>query len=122
MSRCLRMLGALAGAFMVSLMLGWQPGATLREAGAQAARPRGHRVVIELTVSGEERWSGILNNVDNLMKAFADQGAKVAVIAHADGLGLLLTGDPKLQQRMRDQHARGFPACENTMRRKKITW
>jgi intracellular sulfur oxidation DsrE/DsrF family protein len=82
-----------------------------------------HRVVIEVNVDGPERWEGILNNVDNLQKAFGADQTTIEVVAHAKGLGLLLATDEALKGRMQAEHDKGvtFAACENTMRKQNVT-
>jgi intracellular sulfur oxidation DsrE/DsrF family protein len=83
----------------------------------------GHRIVIEVNVDGAERWEGILNNVDNLQKAFASDPPKIEVVAHAKGLGILLATDEPLRARMQAEHEAGvvFAACENTMKKQNVT-
>ena len=83
----------------------------------------GHRIVIEVNVDGVERWEGILNNVDNLQKAFSGDPPKIEVVAHAKGLGLLLATNEPLKARMQAEHEAGvvFAACENTMKKQNVT-
>jgi len=92
---------------------------------SEATRDRaaaGHRIVIEVNVEGPERWEGILNNVDNLQKAFGADKVQIEVVSHARGLGLLLATDVALKARMQAEHDRSvvFAACENTMRKQNI--
>ena len=88
-----------------------------------ARREAGHRIVIEVNVEGPERWAGILNNVDNLKKAFGADPTQIEVVAHAKGLGLLLATNEPLRARMQAEHDKGvvFAACENTMKKENIT-
>ena len=83
----------------------------------------GHRVVIEVNVDGQERWEGILNNVDNLQKAFGADKPQIEVVAHAKGLALLLATNDALKARMQEEHEKGviFAGCENTMRKQNVT-
>ena len=82
----------------------------------------GHRIVIEVNDDGAERWEGILNNVDNLQKAFSADPPQIDVVAHAKGLGLLLASNEALKARMQAEHDSGvvFAACENTMTKQHI--
>ena len=82
-----------------------------------------HRVVIEVNVDGAERWEGILNNVENLQKAFGTNTPTIEVVAHAKGLGLLLATNEPLKARLQADHDHGvvFAACENTMKKQNIT-
>jgi intracellular sulfur oxidation DsrE/DsrF family protein len=90
---------------------------------ASAPPAAGHRIVIEVNVDGAERWEGILNNVDNLQKAFASAPPKIEVVAHAKGLALLLATNEALKARMQAEHEAGvvFAACENTMKKQNVT-
>ena len=90
---------------------------------ASKAAAAEHRIVIEVNVDGPERWEGILNNVDNLQKAFGAEQTKIEVVAHGKGLGLLLATNEALKGRMQAEHDKGvvFAACENTMRRQNVT-
>ena len=89
---------------------------------ASAPPATGHRIVIEVNVDGVERWEGILNNVDNLQKAFASDPPKIEVVAHAKGLGFLLATNESLKARMQAEHEAGilFAACENTMKKQNV--
>lgn len=83
-----------------------------------------HRVVFEVTVAGPEAWAGVLNNVENLRKAFGDEPTQVEVVAHGQGLGMLLPADNAAEQeRMKKLADAGvvFAACRNTMKRKNVT-
>lgn len=112
---------------VIGLAVGCQrsPGATgaTGATGASPTAPTQHRVVFEVNVDGTERWEGILNNVDNLNKAFATDPPRIEVVAHAKGLGLLLTTDAALGARLEAQHDAGvvFAACENTMKKQNVT-
>ena len=90
---------------------------------ASTPQPTGHRIVIEVNVDGADRWEGILNNVDNLQKAFASAPPQIEVVAHAKGLGLLLATDESLKARMQAENQAGvvFAACENTMKKQNVT-
>ncbi len=90
---------------------------------ARAAEPGMHRVVIEMSGDGPERWEGVLNNVDNLQKAFGADRTKIEVVAHGRGLGLLLGTNEALKARMQGEHDAGvvFAACQNSMRKFNVT-
>lgn len=78
-----------------------------------------HRVVFEVNVGGAEPWQGILNNVENLQKAFGREATEIEVVAHGKGLGLILKTNEAMQERIQliSDAAVHFAACENTMRR-----
>ncbi len=109
-------------ALVVGLAVGCQRTASAPLAVSTPAAT-GHRIVIEVNVDGAERWEGILNNVDNLRKAFSTEPPKIEVVAHAKGLGLLLASNEALKARMQAEHEAGvvFAACENTMKKQNVT-
>ena len=109
-------------ALVVGLAVGCQRAVSAPLA-ASTPPATGHRIVIEVNVDGAERWEGILNNVDNLQKAFASDRPKIEVVAHAKGLGLLLATNEALKARMQAEHEAGvlFAACENTMKKQNVT-
>ncbi len=82
-----------------------------------------HRVLFEVTMDGEAQWTATLNNVENLRTTLGADTTEIEVIAHSNGLGLLLKSDEALQERMQGLAAKGvvFAACENTMKKKNVT-
>lgn len=82
-----------------------------------------HQVVFELTSDNQEQWQALLNNVENLQKAFGKENTEVAVVTHGKGLGLLLNTNGALKDRIEVIARTGvrFAACENTMRRQNVT-
>ena len=78
-----------------------------------------HRVVFEMNVDGAEQWQGILNNVENLQKAFGRETTEIEVVVHGKGLGLILKTNQAMRERLQliSDAAVHFAACENTMRR-----
>jgi len=89
---------------------------------AQDAGIKSHRVVFEVNVDGQEAWTGILNNVENLQKALGQDKVKIELVAHGKGLSLLLATDAEQKERLQRIAATGvvLSACENTMRRKNV--
>lgn len=81
-----------------------------------------HRVVFEITSDDKEQWGALLNNVENLQKAFGPGKVQAEVVAHGKALGLL-TKDSIVKERVEKLADTGvvFAACENTMRRKGVT-
>ncbi|MCW3053698.1 MAG: hypothetical protein JWN14_2868 [Chthonomonadales bacterium] len=108
------------GAFLIlgvmALLLGY------KASHAQKEVKEGHRVVFEVNVDGQETWTGILNNVENLQKGLGAEHTQIEVVAHGKGLSLLLKTDTMLQERLQRISQTGvvFAACENTMRRKDV--
>lgn len=93
-------------------------------AAADAAKPTGnHRVVVEVTNDGVEQWSMSLNNVENLRKAFGEESTQIEVVGHGKGLGIMLSKNADLADRMKKLSDGGvvFAACQNSMRKKGVT-
>lgn len=89
---------------------------------ALAQEKKMHRVVFEVTMEGDAQWEAILNNVENLQKAFGKESTEIEVVAHGKGLGLLKKTNTGMKERIAaiaGGHAR-FVACENTMRRMQV--
>ena len=81
-----------------------------------------HRAVIEVTAQETPQWESVLNNIENLQKAFAPERTEVEVVAHGKGLGMLQKSNAAQSERMAGVALAGvkFAACENTMRRMKL--
>ena len=82
-----------------------------------------HRVVFELTTDSPEAWAGVLNNVENIQKSFANDKIQIEVVAHSKGITFLKADNVQLKDRMQvfSQSGVVFAACENSMRKKKLT-
>jgi len=89
---------------------------------ANEGKAKMHMVLIEVNVEGPEAWGGILNNVENLQKAFGRENTQIEVVAHGKGLGLLMATNDTLKDRLKAVADSGvvLAACENTMRRKNV--
>ncbi len=87
-----------------------------------ASSVKTHRVLFEVTMEGNEQWTGVLNNVENLRKALGE-ATEIEVVAHSKGLGMLLAKDNASTERMKKLSEAGvvFAACENTMKKKHVT-
>lgn len=81
-----------------------------------------HRAVIEVTAEAAPQWEAVLNNVENMQKAFAPEPTEIEVVAHGKGLAMLQKANVAQSERMAKIAATGvkFAACENTMRRMKV--
>jgi intracellular sulfur oxidation DsrE/DsrF family protein len=84
--------------------------------------PARHRVVVEVSVDGADRWEAVLNNVENLQKAFGNPKAEIEVVAHGKGIGILLSTNVAMTDRMSRIAGTGlvFAACENTMHKQQL--
>lgn len=41
-----------------------------------------HQVVFEVTTDNPEQWEAVLNNMENVQKAFGTENTKIEVVAH----------------------------------------
>lgn len=84
---------------------------------------RSHRVVMEVSIDDVKAWDAVLNNIDNLRNAFGPGATTVGLVAHGGGLGMLLGSNQAQAERMGRLAGDGvvLAACENTMRRKKVS-
>ncbi|MHB0970756.1 MAG: DsrE family protein [Thermoanaerobaculia bacterium] len=82
-----------------------------------------HRIVMEVSTDDPKAWEAALNNIENLRNALGAGASTVELVAHGGGLGMLLGTNSAQSQRMEKLAAGGvvFAACENTMKRKKVT-
>lgn len=89
--------------------------------GPPYAKARGHRIVFEFVGESAKQQQALLNNVENVLKALG-AGTRILVVAHGDGLNLLLQPDSEIAARISKlaSDTVSFAACENTMRRKKV--
>lgn len=89
---------------------------------ANAETRNHHRVVIEVSVDGAERWDGVLNNAENVRKALGADKTEVEIVAHGKGLGMLLQKNDADRDRIERLAKEGvkFRACENTMRKQSV--
>lgn len=81
-----------------------------------------HRAVIELTSEGTDQWEAVLNNVENLRKAFSPAPVEIEVVTHGKGLAMIRKSNSEQAERLARIASTGvtFAACQNTMRRMKV--
>ncbi len=86
---------------------------------AQAVK---HRVVIQLSSNDTLAWKGLMNNLKNLKAGWGDS-VQVKVVAHGNGIQLLMAGKTTQLENIRKFKSMGidFVGCENTLREKKIS-
>ena len=105
--------------------LGAAVAATLPGAQAMAdTKPQqAYSVVFELTTADPAEWAKLMNNAENLRKALGTN-TSTEIVCHGDGLKMLETKVPnRPDDRMKALSDSGaiFAACENTMKREKLT-
>lgn len=81
-----------------------------------------HRVVIQLSSNDTLAWKGLMNNLKNLKEGWGDS-VQVEVVAHGNGIQLLMAGKTTQLENIRKFKAMGidFVGCENTLRERKIS-
>ena len=82
-----------------------------------------HRVAFELTSNSPEAWAGVLNNVENIKKSFENDKMQIEVVAHGKGIDFLKIDNTQFKDRMQALSQSGvvFAACENSMKKNKLT-
>lgn len=80
------------------------------------------RAVLQLNEPGRARQEQVLGNLAHILKDFVSEGIDLELVAHGDGLELLLRGVPRNEAEMEHLHRQGvrFLACGTTMRRLNI--
>ncbi|HVK06888.1 MAG TPA: DsrE family protein [Armatimonadaceae bacterium] len=83
------------------------------------------RVVIDASVGGAEYADALLRNVENLRAALGPQGVEAEVVVYGKALPMLLRAGNAAQASRMQKLAQGggvrFVACENSMRRARVT-
>jgi intracellular sulfur oxidation DsrE/DsrF family protein len=104
-------------ASMAALALGKQ---TL---GQEQSGGRMHRLVLDVSGAGSERWEGVLRNIENVRRAFGAQNVEVQVVTHGSDLSFFELSNEEAMDRLRGLHSEGvrFVVCENTMRQQRLT-
>ncbi len=81
-----------------------------------------HRVVLQLSSNDTLAWKGLLKNIEALKNAWGDS-VSIEVVAHSNGIELLVIGKTTQQARIAYFKSNGvqFVGCENTLRERKIS-
>ncbi len=82
-----------------------------------------HRTVVEITTADPVALAHALSGVDNLRKALGPGNTEVEIVAHSEGIHLLVAKDNSLAERMQAMAAEGvtFSACQNSMNKTHLT-
>jgi uncharacterized protein len=109
-------------ALLASALVTAVPAADTSSAPSVASRAT-HRVVFELTSGEPEAWNAVLNNIENVRKSLGETSTQVQLVAHGKGLDFLKSTQTAQKDRMKKLADAGivFAACENTMKRQKVT-
>jgi hypothetical protein len=103
-----------AAATAPALVAGTQPAVTT---------VKKHRIVFQVTIDGDERWNEVLNNVENVQRAFGPENVEIEIVAHGKGAGLVLAENTAIAKRLIGIEATGprVTLCSNTARQRGIT-
>ena len=109
--------------FLLSLVAACVGLAVVAADATGGAKKKTHRIVFEVTVEGLDKWEAVLNNVENVQKAFGREKTEIEVVTHGKGLNLILATNTAQAERLKAVAATGvrFAACENTMRRMNVS-
>jgi intracellular sulfur oxidation DsrE/DsrF family protein len=80
-----------------------------------------HKVVIQVSKVDPAAQLKIIGQINNILNALPD--TQIQVVCHSEGLPMLVTVQSKVAAHVKSLHERGvvFAACENTMKRNKLT-
>ena len=92
-------------------------------ASLQAVAQKVHHVAIDLDLSGRVPLANALSTVENVRKAFSQDGVEVEVVCHGAGLDLLVARQNDSTSRIGRLQSEGvvFAACANTMKGRHVT-
>lgn len=78
------------------------------------------QAVIHVNFDDAKRQEGGLRNIEAILAEVGDEGARIEVVCHSDGIGLVVTQSTPYADAIKGLQARGvrFAACRNTMNRK----
>jgi len=78
-----------------------------------------YRVVFHTNRSGKAQHDLLLNNIENVLDEFGEQNITIAVVAHGDGIDLMLKQSKLPRERLAKLADRGVQllACHITMKR-----
>ncbi len=109
---------------LVSLGIILMLGCAVANAQSQPKQPSGEHVVLQAVVhmnsNSPVRQGHGLKNIANVLKQEPD--AKLEVVCHGDGVKLVVDGESRFTERVKELIKLGvrFIACENTMKEKQI--
>ena len=98
------------------------PPAEATTRGARTDAKGRHHIVVELTTDDRDQWQAALNNVENVRKALGADKTDVELVAHGNGLSMLIAASGGDRARMEELSKGGvvFAACENTMKKQNV--
>jgi intracellular sulfur oxidation DsrE/DsrF family protein len=80
-----------------------------------------HKVVMQVSKVDPAAQLKVIGQINNILNALPD--TQIQVVCHSEGLPMLVTAQSKVAAHVKSLHERGvvFAACENTMKRNKLT-
>src|SRR5690606_36505354 len=80
-----------------------------------------HKVVMQVSKVDPAAQLKVIGQINNILKALPD--TQIEVVCHSEGLPMLVTAQSKVAAQVKALHEQGvvFAACENTMKRNKLT-
>lgn len=105
--------------FLAALSFAW--GLAVYSVAADKPKAK-ERVVLQVSDDSPRTWNQALNVVENLQQAYGKESAEIKLVPFGLGLGVLKL-DSIAGSRVQDAIGSGAQilACENTMRRQKLT-
>lgn len=81
------------------------------------------KAVFHINFADPERHEHALGNIENVLKEVGDDQVTIEVVCHGKGLAMLVEEKSSLKEKIAGLSAKKvrFKACENTMRKEKIT-
>ena len=88
---------------------------------AQAVDQKVHQVIFQVTKGEEKDQNKAIGQLNNILKALPK--AEIEVICHGNALTMLLKTESQVKEGIAGLQQRGviFAACENTMKRAKVS-
>lgn len=93
-----------------------------KPAAAKVSKARKERVVLQVSDADPKTWNQALNVIENLQQEFGKDKVNIELVAFGMGIGILKL-DSVAGNRVQEaaQNGAQILACENTMRRQKLT-
>ena len=82
-----------------------------------------YRAVFDVSVEGDPRWEGIVRNIENVRSSLGEKNVEIEVVVYGKALPFLQKTNAAQEEKLRTLALSGvhFVACENSMKRMKVT-
>ncbi|CAN5357372.1 DsrE family protein [soil metagenome] len=90
-------------------------------ASAQVVDNKVHKLVMQFTVGDSTEQASVVAQAANIRAAWPK--AQIEIVCHSSGLDLLISNKTKVSKQVAELASQGvvFAACNNTMKRRKLT-